>query len=128
MLRYLLCPLLTLTLVGCINAPIEGRADPFDRSQVHFATDELRRDTAVGTPIVTRDESNLLVVSVPVRSAVNQFLYVDYRVTFFDQSGTPIEHFGPFTKTLDPNTPDTIKVNSTSTRAADFQIDFRYAH
>ena len=66
-------------------------------------------------------------MTIPIRSAIDKTLYVDYHVTFFDRTGTPIERFGPFTKTLDPNTPDRIQVNSTTPRAADFQVDFRYA-
>jgi hypothetical protein len=122
--------LVTLMLVGCdyVRPPIEGRQDPYTPAQLHFASDTLRRDTAVGTPVVSRDDAGLLYVNVPIRSAINKTLYVDYRVTFFDKSGQPVgPRLGPFTKTLDPNTPDQIQVNSTSSRAADFQIDFRYA-
>lgn len=118
-----------LALVGCntVKPPIEGRSDPYDRAQIHFDSDTLRRDTAVGQPLVVRDESGMLVVTVPIRSARDNVLHVDYRVTFFDRNGVVVERYGPFTKTLDANTPDQIRVNSTTTRAADFQVDFRYA-
>jgi len=121
--------LMTLALFGCneVHPPIQGRADPYQRSQVHFDSEELRRDTAVGQPIVVPNESGLLVVTIPIRSDIDQSLHVDYRVTFFDRTGTAIEHYGPFTKTLSPHTPDEIQVNATSTRAADFQVDFNYA-
>lgn len=127
MKRLLLVP--AMLLLGCtVNPPIQGRADPFVPAQVHLDSDQLRRDTAFGTPILTRNEANMLVVTLPVRSAVNQYLHVDYFVTFFDSAGVPIgTRMGPFTKTLDANTPDRITVTSTSSRAADFQIDFRYA-
>jgi len=119
-----------LLLTACANTvhpPIEGRADPYQRAQIHFDSENLRRDTAVGTPILVHNESGMLVVTVPIRSAIGMTLYVDYRVTFFDRNGVPIESYGPFTKTLDANTPDQIQVNSTTTRAADFQVDLRYA-
>ena len=119
-----------LLLGACSNyvhPPIEGRADPYQRAQIHFDSDALRRDTAVGTPILVHNESGMLVVTVPLRSAIDKTLYVDYRVTFLDRNGVPIENYGPFTKTLDANTPDQIQVNSTTTRAADFQVDLRYA-
>ena len=121
--------LLGLTLLGCdtVRPPIQGRQDPYVPAQVHFDSDTLRRDTAVGTPVVSRDQAGILFVTVPIRSAINKTLYVDYRVTFFDRSGQPVSRLGPFTKTLEPNTPDQIQVNSTSNQAADFQIDFRYA-
>lgn len=125
LLRAFCCLLL---LAGCgVRPPIEGRADPYRPAQIHFDSEQLRIDTAVGTPILARNESNVLVVTIPIRSAIDKTLYVDYRVTFFDRTGVPIERYGPFTKTLDANTPDQITVNSTSTRAADFQVDFRYA-
>ncbi|HEY1628408.1 MAG TPA: hypothetical protein VGF52_01040 [Tepidisphaeraceae bacterium] len=129
MKRLLLIPLVMI-LVGCSNEvrpPIEGRADPYSPAQIHFASDELRNDTAVGRPILARDDAGMLLVTIPIRSAIDKTLYIDYRVTFFDRGGVPLEHFGPFTKTLDPNTPDRIQVNSTTPRAADFQVDFRYA-
>lgn len=127
MKRLIVAPLLLLAM-GCgVKPPIEGRADPYAPAQIHFDSDQLRRDTAVGPPVVVRNESGLLVVNVPIRSAIDKTLYIDYRVTFFDANGIDIGRFGPFTKTLEPNTPDQIQVTSTSQRAADFQIDFRYA-
>lgn len=122
---------LTISLLaGCntVRPPIQGRSDPYDAQQVHFATEELRRDTAVGMPLPARDPSgNILSITVPVRSAINKTLYVDYRVTFFDSTGQFLNQTGWQTKTLEANTPDRIQVNSLGPRAADFQIDFRYA-
>jgi hypothetical protein len=129
MKRLLLIPVL-LALAGCnhVNPPIQGRADPYQPSQVHFDSQALRRDTAIGTPMTSLNESGLLTVTIPIRSAIDKTLYVDYRVTFFDRTGTPIgPTIGPLTKTLDPNTPDQIVVTSPSRQAADFQVDFRYA-
>jgi hypothetical protein len=126
-----LATLVTLAfLTGCryVRPPVEGREDPYIPAQVHFDSEKLSRDTAIGRPNVTRDESGLLYVTLPIRSAINKTLYVDYRVTFLDRNGQPVGgRLGPFTKTLDPNTPDLIQVNSTSPRAEDFQIDLRYA-
>jgi len=126
MKNLLMIPVLGLLTVGCaVNAPIQGRADPYQASQIHFASDGLRNDTAVGRPILTRNESDLLVVTIPVRSAVDHNIHVEYRVTFFDAAGVPIYNFGWFPKTLIANTPDQVVVNSTDKRAADFQVDFR---
>ena len=119
-----------LISLGCENhvrAPIEGRNDPYQSQQVHFASDELRRDTAVSPPVATRDEAGILHVMVPVRSAIDKTLYVDYRVTFFDRNRQIVGNTGWMTKTLESNTPDRLEVNSTSNRAEDFQVDFRYA-
>jgi hypothetical protein len=111
-----------------VKPPIQGRADPYDAQQIHFATDDLRRSTAVGAPIASRDDSgNILYVTIPIRSAVNQTLYVDYRVTFFDKSGQALSSSGWLPKTLEANTPDRVEVRSLGPRAADFQVDFRYS-
>jgi hypothetical protein len=115
-------------VVGCVKPPIEGRLDPYTPSQIHFASKELRNDTAVGTPIVSRDDTgNIAYVTIPIRAATNKELHVDYRVTFKDKNDQMLNQTGWFTKTLPPNIPDTITVNSMGPRAADFQVDFRYA-
>jgi hypothetical protein len=118
-----------LLAAGCstVSPPVEPRHDPYKPSQIMFDSERLRRDTAVGTPTVTRDDSGILYVQVPVRSTIDKTLYVDYRVTWLDRNGQVLNRLGPFTKTLDPNTPDSIQVNSTTADASDFQIDFRYA-
>lgn len=121
----------TAAVLGCgyVRPTIEPRMDPYQPAQIHMATERLRRDTAVGEPSVSRDEvGNLVYVTVPIRSAIDRTLYLDYYVTFFDRNGQPIGgKLGPVTKVLQPNTPDSVTVNSTSPNAADFQIDFRYA-
>ena len=120
---------LLLTLIGCntVRPPKVGRDDPYEASQMHFASEELRRDTAVSKPIVSRDQAGLLFVSVPIRSAVDKTIYVDYRVTFFDQTGQEVGKTSWSHMTLESNVPQRITVNSTTTRATDFQMDFRYS-
>ena len=102
--------------------------DPYAPSQIHFADEDLRSRTAVGRPVPERDAAGLLRVTVPIRAASSHTLYVDYRVTFFDGNGTPL---GPPTgwtaKPLESNVPDQIVFTSTSPKAADFQLDLRYA-
>jgi uncharacterized protein YcfL len=116
-----------LALAGCgVNPPIQGREDPYAPAQVHFDSDPLRRATAIGQPVVTRDQFGLLHVMLPIRSAVDAQLQVQYRVTFFDQNRTQLDQQSWIDKTLTANTPDQISVNSVDKRAADFQIDFRY--
>jgi hypothetical protein len=116
-------------LVGCaVNPPIQPRQDPFLPSQIHVDSQELRDDTAVGTPNAHRDDAGILFVTVPIRSAIDKTLYVDAYVTWFDKNGQPIgERLFVKTLTLDPNTPSSITVDSTTPRAADLQVDFRYA-
>ena len=127
--RFILFPVLVF-LIGCssVKPPIEGRHDPYPAGQIHFSSAYLKDSTAVGTPVASRDETGgILYVTVPIRSTINEDLYVDYRVTFFDRNNQPILQTGWFTKKLTPNVPDSITVNSTGPRAADFEVDFRPA-
>ena len=118
-----------MLVMGCgVKKPIEGRLDPHVPAQIHFTDRILSDNTAVGVPLVTRDESgSILHVQVPIRSTVNEQLFIDYRATFMDRNGQTLSQSGWMTKVLDPNVPDQIAVNSMSPRAADFQVDFRYA-
>lgn len=120
--------LLALLATGCVREPVQGRLDPYMPDQVSFSSPDLRNRTAVGTPVVTRDDYGMLYITVPIRSADKHQLYVDYRVTFFDQNRQVLSQTGWATKTLAPNVFDQVSANSASPRAADFQIDFRYAH
>jgi uncharacterized protein YcfL len=128
-MKYASALLAMMMLVGCgVNPPIQGREDPYGREQIQFASKGLRNATAVGEAKVTRDDAgDILHVTVPIRSAVDKRLYVDYRVSFFDHNGQLLNQTGWMTKTLEMNTPDQITVNSMSPRAAQFQVDFRWA-
>lgn len=120
----------TMLSFGCadtVKPPIVPRQDPDLPSQIHMTSMDLRRHTAVGVPLLTRDDAGILFVTVPIRAATNLKLYTDYRVTFFDRTGSPIQQTSWLPKTLPPNTPDQITVNSSSPRAVDFQMDVRYA-
>src|SRR5213078_4021088 len=103
-MRFLFIPLV-LAILGCdtVRAPIQGRNDPYDAKQIHFATNELRRDTAVGRPELSRDRAGLLFVTIPIRSAIDKRLYVDYRITFFDDNRQELSKTTWFTKTLEAN-------------------------
>ena len=116
-------------MVGCtgVRAPIEGRADPYRASQIHFDSETLRKDTAVEAPIFGRNESGLLVTTIPIRSAINKTLYVDYRVTYFDSQRRVLSSAGPFNKTLLPNVPDQIQLTAPNPEVSDIQVDFYYA-
>ena len=120
---------LILLTAGCaVRPPIAGRADPYQHHQVNFADPDLVNKTAV-SPAMTERRNGLLYVTVPVRSSVNRDLHVDYRVTFFNENGVPIEGPGNWTSgpTLIANTPSYIQFNSLTGNAADFQLDLRYA-
>ena len=125
-----LTAVLTLALAaGCgVKAPLEGRNDPYDPSQIHFAQKSLERRTAVRAPSVSRDENGqILFVTVPVRSTTERQLTIEYRATFFDRNREVIQETTWFPKTLPPFTQETLTLNSTSPRADDFQFDIRPA-
>src|SRR5437879_6055716 len=85
--KYAYLTLISLFLVGCgVNKPIEGRADPYLRSQIHFDSADLANKTAAGAPMMER-RNGILYVTVPIRSAVDLDLHIDYRVTFVNEAG-----------------------------------------
>jgi hypothetical protein len=120
---------LGLAVVGCsrVRPPVQGRLDPYAPPQVTFADSAMKDRTAVGTPILTRDEGGLLHVTVPFRSAEERQIYIDYRITFVDRNGQVLSQSAWMPKVLTPNVPDQIQANSMSPQAADFQLDLRYA-
>lgn len=129
-MKRTLALLIPIALLGCntVRAPIEGRMDPYVPPQVTFANPDLAKSTAVGTPNLQRDDAgNLLHVTLPIRSAINKTLYVDYKVSFYDNGGGVVSETGWMTKTLEANTPDSISVNSTNDRASDFRLALRWA-
>jgi hypothetical protein len=128
-MRYLLLPLLVISVVGCrSDRPMEPQHDRYAPGQINVASEHLRANTRVGTATATRDaDSNILYVTIPIRSTTNEQMYIDYRVSFFDRNGQLISETGWFTRTLTPNLPDNIQVRSTTPRAADFHVDIRDA-
>lgn len=126
--RPLIAMLSLLLLAGCVKPPNPGRADPYPMGQISFADDQLARLTAVGTPLVSRPaETNLLTVTVPVRSASGRRLFVEYQGLFFDDSGNEIDRTAWMNKTLEPNVQDVVSVRSINPKASNFRIAFRYA-
>ena len=123
--------LATLFLIaGCaqMHDPILGRADPAWRDQILFANENLRQHTAVQSATFQRDPSSqLLFVTVPIRNTSDVQLYIDFRYTFFDADGNVLYTSSMMPKTLRPNLPDQIQFNSTTPRAANFELDIDYA-
>jgi uncharacterized protein DUF1425 len=115
-------------VAGCAVRPTyEGRSDPYGPRQIEFTSEELQNDTAVSEPHLTRDPSGYLHIQVPIRSAIDKDLHVDYQTQFFDSSGGVIETTEWHTVTLPANTPETVSDVCTSPAAANFQTTFRYA-
>jgi hypothetical protein len=125
----MLAIVLLVSGVGCgVKAPLAGRGDPYASGQYSFADEDLERWTAVGTAnVVRRPENNLLVVTVPIRSASNKRLFTEYRATFFDPGGRIVDRSAWLSKVLEPNANDEVVINATTAEAVDFRIDFRLA-
>jgi uncharacterized protein YcfL len=131
-----LCPILVLAvlvLVGCktVQPPARGRADVTDHRRVFFSKQEgekLREQTAILSENLTRDQFGLITAVVPIRSAVNRTLYLEYQYEFYDETGRKAEGpFGWIPLTLEAGSPATIQFTSTSPNAADYRITIRRA-
>jgi hypothetical protein len=120
---------MVLSAASCyVNPPISGRQDPYAPQQIYFASADLANKTAVDAPRMER-KNGILYVTVPIRSAVDQDLLIDYQVTFLNAQGVPIDP-GPWTHLqamLVRNTPQYIQFNSMSGDAVDFRLSLRYA-
>lgn len=130
--KYVLPVLGLLSVAGCNNVrpPVEVREDPYGGNQIQIADERLQRALAFGTPRLSRDDAgNLLYVTVPVRNTTSNAIAVEYRVSFVDANGQPLPGSPTtwFPKQLPANVFEQVTVNSVSPRAADFQVDFRYA-
>ncbi|HEY7114984.1 MAG TPA: DUF1425 domain-containing protein [Tepidisphaeraceae bacterium] len=126
--------LLAIVVMGCENTPPpyrEGRADRYAPPQVQITglqAEDLRQSTAVDRPQTSRDPANLLFVTVPVRNTCDQVLHIQYQYNFLDDQGRPLnENIAWNHKTLEPGATERITFNSTSPKAADFQLNLRYA-
>jgi hypothetical protein len=127
--RVALTAVSIVLLAGCgerVRPPLQGRLDPYESGQIHFADAELENKTAVGMPQVARGEDGgILHVTVPIRNDSRKQFSVDYRASFYDPNRQLLNQTGWFTKSLTPKVPDQVTVNSLGPQAADFQIDFR---
>jgi uncharacterized protein YcfL len=118
---------------GCSNEVPgyrEGRAERYSPPQVQITgldAEDLRLSTAIDRPNTYRDAANLLFVTVPLRNTSDKVLHVQYRYNFVDDQGRPLpENIAWNRKTLEPGSTERITFNSTSAKAADFQMDLRY--
>jgi hypothetical protein len=119
---------------GCAQNPPpyrEGHAEHYAPPQVQISglhAEDLQFSTVIDRPQTWRDPSNLLYVLVPVRNTTEKVLHVQYQYNFLDAQGAPVgENIAWHAKTLEPGMTERIGFNSTSPRAADFQLNLRYA-
>ena len=121
-------------VAGCAQNPPpyrEGRSERYSPPQVQMTglgAEDLQYSTVVDRPQTWRDSSNILYVVVPLRNTSEKVLHVQYQYNFLDAQGAPLpENIAWNRKTLEPGATERIKFNSTTPRAADFQLNLRYA-
>lgn len=121
--------LLLVTLAGCnrTKAPYNVNADPYLPEQVQVADRRLAGRLAFQNPRADRDEAGLLFVTVPVRAATNRPQIIQYRVTFFDETGRPLPGGEYKRQDLESNTFAYLQGTSTSPRADSYQVEIRQA-
>jgi hypothetical protein len=125
--RFGLVLTVLVLLGGCVKAPIEPRADPYVPPQINIADADLANRTAF-LPVRTERRNGILYVTVPARAASNLDLHVDYKYTFLDENGMPVDETGWIGgTTLTRNSYTYIRFNSTNANAADFHLQLRYA-
>jgi uncharacterized protein YcfL len=132
MTRILSATLLILVVVGCgVQRPARGRADITDHSRIFFSKtygDQLRDSTAILEERIGYNESGLMTVSIPIRSAVDRSLYLEYQYAFLDEHGRQVE--GPLgwtPVTLEAGSPGMIQFTSTTPQSRDYRVTIRFA-
>jgi hypothetical protein len=116
-------------IAGCTVQP-EPSPQPMAPvpAQVEFSDIDLRSDLAIGTVKMWRDPSQLLHVDVPARNLTQSSMPIDWRVTYYDVNGIPIDQpSGWAAVTLSPNVFQDIMNNCSTPRGYDFKMDLRYA-
>jgi len=113
-----------------VEPPSRGRADVTDHSRIFFSQQDkaqyLRESTAINEEVISRDQFGLLSVTIPIRSAVNKSLYLEYNYEFFDASGRSIESPKSWQPVvLEAGSPNTIQFTSVTRDAADYRVNIR---
>ncbi len=119
-------------LAGCqgVQPPARGRADITSHDKVFFSKEQgerLRKSTAILGDRVDRDQFGMLTVVVPIRSAVNDTLYLEYQYEFLDEVGRKVEGpIGWLPIVLEAGSPATLQFTSTSLKAENYRVTIRF--
>ena len=117
---------LGLLAAGC-EGPIPAYQDPSAPLQVSLTGYGLQDKIRVVVPKPERVGAGQLKVTVQVFNRTNSDLTVDYRYSFTDKAGTPVENsnIGWEGERLPPNGYQTITFTSMSAAAEDFRVQLR---
>ena len=121
-----------LALTNCSNpdlVPTSPKNQLYPTQPVVFSgQDDLSTRVAIGSISKTIDLNGLMHFTLQVRNTTNLDSYVDYRITYFDQSHISLDAPTAWqTKTLHSDVFEYIQADAPTPRAKDFQIDFRSA-
>jgi hypothetical protein len=122
------CFLLPFTLTACTNSDMT-KTDKLAPQQVGFASQDLAESINIGKIDRTFDSAEIMHLNIPLKVTSGLMnLTVDYRITYFDENRSPVDVPTAWvTKSLTPGIQEYIQANSSSPRAKDFQIDFRWS-
>lgn len=118
---------------GCkgVEPPARGRADVTEHTKVFFSTEQgqrLRESTAILGDRLDLDQFGLLTVVVPIRSAVDRTLYLEYQYELYDAGGRRVEGpIGWIPLTLEAGSPGTMQFTATNPQAVDYRVTVRFA-
>ncbi len=136
MKKYIVTGLLAaglFALGGCkgVEPPARGRADVTEHTKVFFSKEQgerLRESTAILGDRIDVDQFGLLTVVVPIRSAVDRTLYLEYQYELYDAGHRRVEGpIGWIPLTLEAGSPGTMQFTATNPQAVDYRATVRFA-
>ena len=125
------CVAAAMLFAGCKSdtSVVAGDYDDVARyPNVTLSQPSLRDALGFQEPIVTRNDNNLMQVTVPVRARSNDELHVEYRVVWMDANLQPLRPEMSWTPLrMEPRQPHNITVQATSPAAAKYNLQFRWS-
>ncbi len=117
---------LSLLAAGC-DGPIPAWQDPNSPLQVSLTGYGLQDKIRVVVPKPERVGAGQLKVTIQVANRTNSELTVDYKYSFTDKYGTPVENsnIGWEGERISPRGYQTITFTSMSAAAEDFRVQLR---
>ena len=123
--------LVVAAIAGCqkpYTGPYEAQYDEYQPyPTVTLSQASLREAIRITEPRVERLSDGLLLVTLPLRSASDEPIHVEWRIEFLDKRGVPIEprmNWRPLR--LEPRQPESISAGSTSGDAENYNVQLRW--
>jgi uncharacterized protein YcfL len=118
-----------VSLAGCADTGVIGAKTDEAATYPNLTLSQPSLSQAVRfhPPQVSRTAAGNLLVVVPLRAASNETLHLEYRAVWFDAQHRPIPPemtWAPLR--LEPRQPQQLSVNSSSSDAVDYNLQFRW--